>query len=179
MLSALVMGGNVEVREGRGIGGDFDSVPACRSAEQLGCVVAFSVFNGPVPEDSAYGRIGGPFNPGDPLTSDVLCTNPAMLRGGVATLDTIYRSGFDIGLAITGLPQLRVRTPWIEMRGGYTARCASGGDADVLQIRSRRGAPVLRPLPDETWGLHLTDANLALGNLLDLVRAQVRAWSRR
>jgi hypothetical protein len=179
MLSALLLGGNVEVKEGRGIGGDFSRVPACRSRRQLGCVVGFSVFNGPVPVDSAYGRVGGPFNPGDPLKFDVLCTNPAALRGGVAPLDTIYRSGFDISLAITGLPQLRVRTPWVEMRGGYRARCSSAGDADVLQTRNRRGAAVLNPLPDETWGLHVVDANLALGNLLDLVRAQIRVYDRR
>jgi hypothetical protein len=179
MLSALLMGGNVEVKEGRGIGGDFDNIPACRTARQIGCVVAFSVFNGPVPADSAYGRVGGPFNPGDPLVSDVLCTNPAALRGGVAPLDTIYRSGFDIGLAFTGLPQRRVRTPWVEMRGGYRARCSSADDADVLQIRARRGAAVLNPLPDATWGLHATDANIALGNLLALVRSQIRTYTRR
>jgi hypothetical protein len=177
MLSALLLGGNVEVREGRGIGGDFNSIPACRSPRQLSCVVAFSTFNGPVPADSAYGRVNGPFNPGDPLISDVLCTNPAAPGGGIAPIDTIYRSGFDISLAFTGLPQRRVKTPWVEMRGGYRARCASGGDADVLQIRSRRGAPVLNPLPDPTWGLHVTDANIALGNLLDLVRTQISSYS--
>jgi hypothetical protein len=179
MLSALLLGGNVEVKEGRGIGGDFRKIPACRSARQIRCVVAFSVFNGPVPADSAYGRVGGPFNPGDPLVSDVLCTNPAALRGGVAPLDTIYRSGFDIALAFAGLPQRRVRTPWVEMRGGYRARCSSEGDADVLQTRVRSGAAVLNPLPDATWGLHATDANIALGNLLGLVRSQIRTYTKR
>ena len=38
MLSAILMGGNVLVKRGKGIGGDFKHVPACRSNTQLGCV---------------------------------------------------------------------------------------------------------------------------------------------
>jgi hypothetical protein len=33
-------------------------------------------------------------------------------------------------------------------------------------------------VPAPTWGLHLTDANIALGNLEALVRSQVRAYLR-
>jgi len=43
-------------------------------------------------------------------------------------------------------------------------------------VTSRGGAPVLRPLPDPTWGLHLTDANLPLGELAELVRAQAKQY---
>jgi hypothetical protein len=35
---------------------------------------------------------------------------------------------------------------------------------------------VLQPSPDATWGLHLVDANIALGDLVDLVAAQARRW---
>ena len=31
----------------------------------------------------------------------------------------------------------------------------------------------LTAVPDATWGLHLADANIALGNLGDLVRRQI------
>ncbi len=30
--------------------------------------------------------------------------------------------------------------------------------------------------PDPTWGLHLTDANIALGNLVNLVHTQAAAY---
>ena len=56
MLSALLLGGNVLVRDGRNAGGDFQRIPACRSARQLGCVIAFSVFNYTPPEDARFGR---------------------------------------------------------------------------------------------------------------------------
>lgn len=37
----------------------------------------------------------------------------------------------------------------------------------------------LEPLPNATWGLHLVDANVALGNLADLVRHQISLYERR
>jgi hypothetical protein len=42
-------------------------------------------------------------------------------------------------------------------------------------VKPLRGAHALTPSPDVTWGLHLSDANIALGNLADLVRRQIRA----
>ena len=35
------------------------------------------------------------------------------------------------------------------------------------------GAPLLRAIPDATWGLYLVDANIALGNLVSVVRSQI------
>jgi hypothetical protein len=32
--------------------------------------------------------------------------------------------------------------------------------------------------PDATWGLHLADANIALGNLADLMRHQIALYER-
>jgi hypothetical protein len=38
------------------------------------------------------------------------------------------------------------------------------------------GAPKFTPSPDATWGLHLADANIALGQLADLVRRHIRNY---
>ena len=186
LVAALLLGGNVLVKRGTDAGGDFKNVRACRSRTQTGCVVAFSTFNQTPPADAIFGRVGKwlpgldlPVRPG----SQVLCTNPAALGGGTGTLDTIYPSapfapGTVIGAAtlIVGTPTPKVTTPWIERRGGYTARCSTAAGANALVIS---GAPVLRPSPDATWGLHLVDANIALGNLVDLVKAQAAAYARR
>ena len=64
MLSALLLGGNVLVRDGRNVGGDFQRIPACGFARQLGCVIAFSAFNYTPPEDARFGREP----PDDPYT---------------------------------------------------------------------------------------------------------------
>jgi hypothetical protein len=46
----------------------------------------------------------------------------------------------------------------------------------VLQVSPVDGAPRLAPSPDARWGLHLLDANLALGNLVRLVAHQAAAY---
>src|SRR5215218_2602929 len=45
MVSAVLLGGNVTVRERSDRGGTFRLVPTCRRATQLSCVLAFSTFN--------------------------------------------------------------------------------------------------------------------------------------
>ncbi len=56
LISALLLGGNVSVRKGKDVGGDFQHIRACHSTTQLQCVVAFSTFDAPVPADSKFGR---------------------------------------------------------------------------------------------------------------------------
>ncbi len=189
LISALLLGGNVEVAEGTKSGGDFRNIPGCTRTRQLGCTVAFSTFNAPVPADARFGRVSSLFalDPGrDPSTRDILCTNPAALGGGAAAIDTVFPSqpfapGTTIGAGTeaTGIPDVEVSTPWLEFRGAYSAQCSSADDADVLQLVSLGGAPALNAIPDATWGLHLTDANIALGNLSELVRKQVKVYLKR
>jgi Protein of unknown function (DUF3089) len=178
LVSALLLGGNVTVRRGKDVGGDFERVRACRSRRQLGCVVAFSTFNGPVPEGAFFGRTEG--------NLEVLCTNPGALGGGSARLTSIYPSepfapGTAIALAISilGVTQPSPPTPWAELPGAYTGRCSKAGGASVLQTAPRAGAPAFTPSPEPSWGLHLTDANIALGELVDLVEAQVARYVKR
>lgn len=171
LISALLLGGNVT-------SGDFRNVSACRAERQLGCVVAFSTFNAPVPADALFGRA--------PAGPEVLCTNPAALGGGSAPIDPIYPSapfapGTTIGaltLAV-GAPLPSVGTAWRSFPGSYSARCSKANDASVLQVSPEGGAPLLNPVPAANWGLHLTDGNIALGNLADLVRRQARNYVRR
>jgi hypothetical protein len=184
LISAVLLGGNVTVPEGGNVGGDFKHVPGCRKPKQTGCAVAFSTFNAPVPADARFGRPGNVIDPSLPATGDVLCTNPAALGGGSAQLTTIYPAapfapGTTIGVAtqLVGIPRPAVGTPWVESQA-YTGECSSADDADVLQISPVGGAPVLNPVPDPTWGLHLVDANIALGNLTELVTRQIKAYEK-
>jgi hypothetical protein len=47
--------------------------------------------------------------------------------------------------------------------------------ADALQIKALGGARQLTPSPDANWGLHLSDVNLAYGNLTELALRQTAA----
>jgi hypothetical protein len=178
LVSAILLGGNVLVRGGSGVGGDFKHIRACRSVRQLGCVVAFSTFNQSVPANAIFGRT-------TESGMAVLCTNPAALRGGSGLLDPVYPtrpfapgSAIAAAIALLGVPLPQASTPWIEAPGSYRAHCTSGA-AHVLEVTARDGAPVPKPSPDPTWGLHLADANIALGNLTELVSAQARSFVRR
>ena len=177
LVSALLIGGNVTVPKGKGIGGDFQHIPACRRSTQTGCVVAYSMFNATPPTDAFFGRVVG----SKAKTDEILCTNPAALGGGSAVLRSY---GFDqpfpglLGIAVnefTGpLPQLA--TPWLIPPGRHTAHCSSAGGAHVLMLTPSDGARVFTPAPDPRWGWHLGDMNLALGDLTSLARTQAAAW---
>jgi hypothetical protein len=165
------------VKRGPDRGGDLRNVRPCRSDRQLGCVVAFSAFNAPVPVDAIFGRA--------PAGRETVCTNPAALGGGSAPIEPIYPSEpFAPGTAIgaltlaVGAPQPRVRTAWLSFPGSYSARCSSADGANVLQLSPRGGAPGLTPVPAPGWGLHLADVNIALGDLTELVRRQARNYLR-
>ncbi|HEY3186122.1 MAG TPA: DUF3089 domain-containing protein, partial [Solirubrobacteraceae bacterium] len=119
LVSAILLGGDVLVRKGADVGGDFQHIPACRSARQLGCVVAFSTFDQPVPADAIFGRT-------TEKGMAVLCTNPAALGGGAGLLDPVYPSqpfapGSTIaaGIALLGATLPQASTPWIEVPGSY------------------------------------------------------------
>jgi Protein of unknown function (DUF3089) len=178
LVSAILLGGNVTVRRGRDRGGDFRRVPACRAPRQLGCVLAFSGFNAPVPANSLFGRAREPGR-------EILCTNPAALGGGPGRLTPIYPTkpfaqsviGAAANAATMALP--KPRTPWAAFPNSYSGRCSRGGGASVLQLIPRTSIFTLTPVPDASWGLHLADANIALGNLADLVRRQIALYARR
>jgi pimeloyl-ACP methyl ester carboxylesterase len=168
LVSAVLLGGDVLVKAGSDRGGDFEHIRACRSRNQLGCVIAFSTFNAPPPANSLFGRA--------PAGEQVLCTNPAALGGGAAKLDTVLPSApfapaSTLGKITPGIgyAPFHVSTAWVESDGVYTAQCSDADGASVLQIS---GSPVLHALPDATWGLHLVDANIALGNLVKDVTHQ-------
>jgi hypothetical protein len=181
LVSAILLGGNVLVKKHHVAGGDFKNIPACQAATQLHCVIAFSTFNAPVPQDAIFGRVNGSLGaPPDP-TLKVLCAYP-----GDSHLKTIiptqpFAPGTTIGAATTavGFPRPNVPTAWAELDHAYTGGCSSAGGANVLQIADNPNAFHLRAIPDATWGLHLTDANIALGNLTHIVKRETQAYVQR
>jgi Protein of unknown function (DUF3089) len=185
LVSALLLGGNVLVKKGRDVGGDFQHVRACHATAQLGCVVAFSSFNATPPTPARFGRPAGArgVDPAKIKGLAVLCTNPAALGGGRGKVTPIFPSaafapGTVIGAAteLTGFPRPAVPTTFEQADDAYTAHCSSAGDAHVLRLEGAQG---LKAVPDASWGLHLTDANIAQGNLVALVATQAKRYAAR
>ncbi len=179
MLSAILMGGNVLVRSGRDVGGTFRHIPACRTGAETGCVIAFSTFDAPPPANSLFGRTTAP-------GEHVLCTNPARLAGAGTTVHPIFPSApfapgtlIAAGISLLKLTQPHPPTVWSSEPGAYSAYCSDRGGADVLRIVPRGGAQTPAPSPDAAWGLHLIDANIALGDLVTVVRREAAAYADR
>jgi hypothetical protein len=174
MVSAIIVGGNVEVPTGGSVGGTFSSVPACRSQSQTGCVIAYSSFYDTPPSTSLFGRPGQgvSLQSGQTGTTglQVLCTNPAALGGGTGTLDPYFAVSNPL-----------ISTPWAELPDLYTASCDNSDGASFLKISVVRSAGRRRPIVHATlgpnWGLHVDDINLALGNLVEDVAAEESSFS--
>ena len=189
LVSAILLGGNVTVAADQPAGGDFSRIPACGSRRQLGCVIAYSTFNETPPSNSRYGRpttryaqaFGLPTGPG----LEVLCTNPALLRGGPAELYSLVRTEPYPGvigaliLYMYGGEPPSAPTPWVRPADRYGGECVEEEGANVLMVSPIGSARRLNPSPDPSWGLHLADVNIALGNLVAVVGAQARAYLRR
>jgi Protein of unknown function (DUF3089) len=176
LVSALLIGGNVQVPVGRAVGGDFKHLPACASGRQNRCVVAYSTFDTVPPPDALFGRVPGS------TTRQVLCVNPASLSGDHGRLRSYFTTVAEPGpLSAVTTPQFSAPTRWVFVPGLYTARCVSQGGASWLQIDHTTGdpRPVVPPSLGPTWGLHLADMQLAMGNLVDTVKSQAKAYLRR
>jgi len=183
LVSALIFGGNVTVKAGSDVGGDFMNIPACRSRTQTGCVVAYSSFAQAPPANSLFGRPGTGPRAGQPTATDVqvLCVNPASPSGGTATLTPYFTTTRFPGLigTVSG-PVPSAPTPWVSYPGRYTARCETANGASWLQVTPVNTPADTRPVVTQTlgptWGLHLYDVNIALGDLVELVKTQAQAF---
>jgi hypothetical protein len=187
MLSALLIGFNVEVPEGKTVGGTFQQTPLCSRVGETGCVVSYVSFRAtnPPPPMSLFGRSQRP-------GMTVACTNPARLAKGSAQLDSYWYAAPGITGApstITWSSQGTPPTLFLRTEGLASAACVNRGNvgylsvmvnADPADARTDRipGDVVIAGVPQPGWGLHTADMNLGLGDLIALVEAQAEAYRR-
>ena len=110
----------------------------------------------------------------------ILCVNPAAPAGGTAPLEPYFpTAGLDLFLGADA-PALGASTPFVTYPDEFSAQCKNAGGATWLQIDRTGGASEVRPrlsvTEPPTWGLHVVDVNIALGNLVDLVRSESAAY---
>jgi hypothetical protein len=190
LVSAILMGTSLVVPADADVGGDFKSVPLCRAASQTGCAIAYSSFRetSPPPENSRFGR------PREPAPGMVAaCVNPASLAGGPGPLDSYFPTRRE-SIAPGGqeAPQWvkgkTIDTPFVTLPGLLTARCERTPQFNYLaiHINADPASPRTSELVGDVmvngqilrdWGLHLIDANLTMGNLVQIVRREGEAWT--
>jgi hypothetical protein len=189
LVGAYILGATFLTPKGKDVGGRFQQIPLCRKPGQFGCVVNFSSFRStvPPPANTLFGHSDDPAMSGS-------CTNPVTLGEGGAPLRAYLSTS---GRTITGTVATKpwvadktVDTPFVSVPGLLTAQCKTNEFSTYLEV-TVNGNPADPRIDDITgdigavgkplanWGLHLIDVNLAMGNLLDLVDAQSKAYRAR
>jgi hypothetical protein len=189
VVSALLLGGNVTVKQGDVVGGDFRETPLCTRRAQVRCVVAFSAYAEDPPSNARFGRSNPPpadnpsTLPGGP-GFEVACTDPRPLAGltgpfRILTPSEPFAPGpINAGIAITsgGVPP-SAPTTWVVAPDRYEGSCRTINGANVLRYDPLPGSrrPVFYPEP--SWGTHLIDVNVAYEPLVALVHEQAERWT--
>ena len=185
LVSAILMGTRLPVDAGKDTG-LFQHVPLCRSPSQTGCVIAYASFRDtvPPPANSLFGRV-------QDAGRIAGCANPANLATGGkgefhAYLSNAPSPGFPSQTLawVSGKPN--PTTPFVSVPGLLTGECVEKGGFSYLAVHVNadpkdprtdeiRGDVVQNGQVNPAWGLHLIDANLAMGNLVEIVGSQAKA----
>jgi hypothetical protein len=189
IVSAILPGSGVTAPRGTDVGGTFKVLPVCRRDGQTGCVIVFNSFrpDALIPPEKVFQFPGG----------DTLCVNPAALAGGPGVLKPyLSTSGetiipdFTAKQAAWTTAAAKIEAPFVTLPGYYAAECRSDTHGVYLAIvpqprpgDRRTGALVGDWIQDgqrnDTMGLHLIDLNLVMGNLIDVLNTQAKAWCER
>jgi len=170
LVSAIILGEEIDVPAGRDVGGTFKHIPLCRTVTQIACVIAYSSYlSTPPPEPGAY--FGSASKPGyvDACVDPAALQGHAMLNAELPPLGALARS---------------FGTSFIETQARLSAACATNAGHTYLAISPAADPSsavlgvalqgVQAKLPG--WGLHVLDINLTMGNLLDLIGTESKAW---
>jgi hypothetical protein len=192
LLAALLLGTNLTVPQGQAVGGSFQKIPLCKSAEELGCAISYVSFRASAPPPSNT-RFGTTTMAGQAVG----CTNPAGLAGGPAELHA-YLSTTGAGASAAPMPAWvngedpakMVTTPFVSVPGMLSAECKSDASGSYLSVTVKGdptdprvddivGDVVSNGMVQPDWGLHLIDVHLTMGNLIELVAAKAKAFQMR
>lgn len=187
IISALLIGTNVQVPDGELVGGTFEHMPLCERGDQIGCVIAYASFRDtiPPPATGMFGRGGN-----DTVAA---CTNPAQLAKGSNELDAYLSNAGAEGISsATPAPWTSigasVTTPFVNVPGMLTGECVNKNGFSYLEVTVHSN-PDDNRIGDITgdvlnadgsvnsgWGLHVIDVNLAMGDLVTIVGRQARSY---
>jgi len=189
IVSVILAGYRLQVPVGKDVGGDFKAIPLCRAPGQTGCVINFASFRADSPPPADAKLFGASAGPG----LEAACVNPAALAGGAAPLHAYLGAGAEMVTASGEqqgpwtTPPKPISAPFVEVPGLLSAECRNQDNHVFLAITihpdpaGKRTNVIVgdvvidgHKLPD--WGLHRIDVNLTMGNLIDVVRAQGRAY---
>ena len=186
VISAILMGTRLPIDKGKTTG-LFKDFPLCESASQTQCAIAYASFRDtiPPPANSLFGKA-----PSDAQIA--ACTNPANLAPGAKGEFHAYLSNVQIANSAAKTPDWvkgkpNPATPFVSAPGLLTGQCVQKNGFSYLEVHVNAvpadpradditGDVMANGQVNPAWGLHLIDANLAMGNLVDIVGAESKAY---
>jgi hypothetical protein len=185
LVGAYLAGSSVAVPEGELVGGDFDEVPLCTEAGEVGCVTTWATFRStaPPPANSFFGApregegVAGCVNPAAPGSSSELDAYfPA--NAGASILDALGAGAEGPGW----VEGAEIDTPFVRVSDLVTGECTEQGNFTYLSvdITGAGDGPRADDVPGDLspeWGLHLVDVNLVMGDVVANVAAQAAAYA--
>lgn len=189
LVSALLLGTSLAVPKGKDVGGAFQHIPLCHSATQTGCVITYASFraNVPPPSKSTFGKVAD-------ASMVSACTNPAALGGGSGALHAYLGShgsrivaGAEAEPGPWVTPPKEIDTAFVSVPEMLSAECVSNehGSYLAVSVHSDPNGPRAKDIVGDVvvngqvlteWGLHLIDVNLTMGNLIDVVHQEAKAY---
>jgi len=187
LVSALILGSNLPVAKG-GDTGVFKSIPTCKSADQIGCAISYVTFRDtiPPPANSRFGKVQQP-------DMEAACVDPAALLGHTE-LHAYLSNQSNIAASSAATPEWvkgkpNPKTPFVSLPGLISGKCVSKDGFNYLEAHVN--ADPADPRTDtingdvtgpggviaRDWGLHLIDANIAMGDLVEVVGRQAKAYT--
>lgn len=179
LVSAVLLGGGIQVPIGAKVGGTFANIPVCETPGQTGCVIAYVSYSSEVPPTASaiFGRAAMP-------GQQAVCTEPAALAGraGQRYLGSYVRlDRVNPALSPDGFDQLPrdVSTRYLVYRDVLRGTCRTNETHSWLEITLEDSAAGIRPSPpyrspalEAALGLHLVDYSIELDDLIEAVRLQ-------
>ena len=185
LVSALLLGTTVAVPQDQDVGGHFANIPLCREATQTGCVISYASFRdtAPPPPESGFG---------ESTQGMAACTNPARLGGGRGTLRPYFETeggGGALGGAVSVVDEpwavgAEISTPWVTLPDFIEAECVVKEGFSYLEITvlADPSDPRIDDIGGDipalpSFGLHIIDSNLGMGDLVEIVGQQALAYA--
>jgi len=186
IISAMPIGSTIVRSNSDQAAGDFPWMPICTSADESGCLVAYSSFRDtvPPPANSRYGRARA-------TGEHVVCVNPDALLGDSGTANSIFSTSptwsSSQGIEAWVVGQSLPTTQFVSVPGLISTRCVSRGHLAYLEVSVNAnaddprtddiGGDVVRSgNRNDAWGLHLVDIPVVMGDLVALTERQYAAW---
>jgi hypothetical protein len=195
IISVYILGGSVTAPRGQETGGTFKTIGPCKARDQVGCVVTYGSFRETLPPNPTGQAVGAGPGTGAAGNNQGICVNPAALLAGKANGPATANSYWAVEPPISATTKAPPRwskkeliyQPFAKTPGLVTTECVDKHNRTYLEVRLNIDTndgraddvygDIMTPTgPNQGWGLHNLDVPLHMGDIVELVGYQAKAY---